>query len=48
MKVCRPVIFRINMTILILLTICSIWINIWTTGRAFRGKKYKQALYNMA
>ena len=46
---CRSVVQRIAVLILIVLTLASLWINLWTNGRAFRMvRKLKQGLYNLA
>ena len=46
---CKPVIFTLTMTILLLLTIASMWVNVWTSGQAFRAvRKFKQGIYNIA
>lgn len=46
---CRPVLLKLGMSIVIILTISSLWVNVWTSGRAFRSvRKFKQGLYNIA
>jgi hypothetical protein len=46
---CKNVIFRLNMSILIVLTLASLFVNLWSVGRAFRFvRKMKQNIYNMS
>ncbi len=45
----KSVISRISMSIVILLSFASLWVNVITSGRAFRAiRKSKQALYNIS
>lgn len=46
---CKPVVFKLAVSIVIILTSASLWVNVWTTGRAFRAvRKFKQGIYNIA
>jgi cation transport ATPase len=46
---CRPIIMKLIMSIIIVLTVSSMWINVWVTGRAFRAvRKLKQGSYNVS
>ena len=46
---CKSVIFRLNMSIMVILTAASLWINVITTGQMFRAiRKFKQGIYNVA
>lgn len=46
---CRPVVFRLSMSIVVILTTASLWVNVWTSGRTFRAvRKFKQGVYNVA
>lgn len=46
---CRGIIKRIMFLIIIILTLSSLWVNVITTGRAFRAiRKFKQGVYNIA
>lgn len=48
-KNCRPVIFKLTMSIIIILTTASLWVNVYTSGRMFRAiRKFKQGIYNVA
>lgn len=46
---CRIVIQKSLLSILIILTFCSLWVNVFTSGRAFRAvRKFKQGVYNVS
>lgn len=46
---CSAVVFNISISILIILTMASMWVNVITTGRSFRAiRKFKQGIYNIA
>lgn len=46
---CKAVIFKLSVSIVVILTTASLWVNVWTTGRAFRAvRKFKQGIYNIA
>jgi hypothetical protein len=46
---CKPVIFKLVMSTVMILTAASLWINVYTTGRAFRAvRKFKQGIYNVS
>lgn len=46
---CREVITKLSTCILIILTLASMWVNVWITGRAFKAvRKFKQGIYNVA
>lgn len=46
---CQPVVFKLMMSIVIILSISSLWVNVWTSGRTFRAlRKFKQQIYNIA
>ena len=46
---CRSVIFKLNVSIIIVLTLASMWVNIFSSGRSFRFlRKFKQGIYNVA
>jgi hypothetical protein len=46
---CRHIILRLSMSIVVILTTASLWVNLWTSGRAFRSvRKFKQGIYNVA
>ncbi len=46
---CAPVIFRLCISNVIILTLSSLWVSVWTSGRAFRSiRKFKQGIYNIA
>ena len=48
-KSCEPLLFTLIFIVVILLTISSLWVNVWTSGRGFRAlRKFKQGLYNIA
>lgn len=45
---CRKVVLRISISAIIILTFASMWISVWTSGRAFRAiRKFKQGVYNI-
>lgn len=45
---CEPIITTICYSMMIILTLASSWVSIWTSGRAFRAiRKSKQGLYNI-
>jgi hypothetical protein len=45
---CSPVIKRINLAMLVLLSMTSLWVAIGNNARAFRGiRKFKQGMYNI-
>ncbi len=47
--VCAPIINKLCVSNVILLTISSLWVSVWTSGRAFRSiRKFKQGIYNIA
>ncbi len=46
---CRPVVLKIVMSIVVVLTTASLWVSVWTSGRAFRTiRRFKQGIYNVA
>jgi hypothetical protein len=46
---CRTIIRRLSMSIVVILTTASLWVNVFTSGRAFRAvRKFKQGVYNVA
>jgi hypothetical protein len=46
---CKPVVFKLIMNIVLILTLSSLWINVFTSGRSFRAlRKFKQAVYNIS
>jgi hypothetical protein len=46
---CRHIILKLSMSIVVILTAASLWVNVWTSGRAFRSiRKFKQGVYNIA
>lgn len=46
---CKAIIHRICISNVIILTISSLWVSVWTSGRAFRSiRKFKQGIYNIA
>lgn len=46
---CKRVIVQLSISIVIVLTIASLWVNIKSTGRSFRAiRKFKQGIYNVA
>jgi hypothetical protein len=46
---CKNVITRLSVSIIIILTMASLWVNVWTTGRSFKAvRKFKQSIYNVA
>lgn len=46
---CSPIVFRLLMSNVVILMIASLWVNVITTGRAFRFiRKLKQGIYNIA
>lgn len=46
---CKSIINRICISNVIILTISSLWVSVWTSGRAFRSiRKFKQGIYNIA
>lgn len=46
---CSPIVFRLLMSDVVILMIASLWVNVITTGRAFRFiRKLKQGIYNIA
>lgn len=46
---CRYIIQRIMIAIVIILGVASLWINVITSGKAFRAiRKFKQGIYNIA
>jgi hypothetical protein len=46
---CKTVIFRLSLSIVIILTTASLWVNVWTSGRSFRAlRKFKQGIYNVS
>jgi len=46
---CTKIIFRLNMSIIIILCTASLWVNLITSGRMFRAiRKFKQGVYNIA
>jgi hypothetical protein len=46
---CQKIIFKLTISIIILLTVASLWVNVWTSGRGFRAlRKFKQGVYNIA
>jgi hypothetical protein len=47
--ICREIIEKISISIMILLTIGSLWVSTYTTGRTFRAlRKLKQGIYNVS
>lgn len=46
---CKAVVSRLTLSIIIILTTASLWVNVITTGRAFRAiRKFKQGVYNIS
>lgn len=46
---CKDTIFRLIMNCVVVLSLSSLWVNVITTGRAFRAiRKFKQGSYNIA
>lgn len=46
---CRRVISQLSLSIIIILTLASMWVNVFTSGRMFRAvRKFKQGIYNIA
>lgn len=46
---CKEVVARLALSIIIILTTASLWVNVITTGRAFRAiRKFKQGIYNIS
>lgn len=46
---CKNLVFKILISIVIIMTIISMWVNVFVTGRAFRAlRKFKQGIYNIA
>lgn len=46
---CSSIIFKLLMSNVVILMISSLWVNVITTGRAFRFvRKFKQGVYNIA
>lgn len=46
---CSSIVFRLLMSDVVILMIASLWVNVITTGRAFRFiRKLKQGIYNIA
>lgn len=46
---CSPIVNKLCVSNVILLTMASLWVSVWTSGRAFRFiRKFKQGLYNIA
>ena len=46
---CMKIVFRLCVSIIIILTTASLWVNVITTGRSFRAiRKFKQGIYNVA
>jgi hypothetical protein len=46
---CEPIVFRLLMSDVVILLMASLWVNVITTGRAFRFiRKLKQGIYNIA
>jgi hypothetical protein len=46
---CKSVVYRLTLSIIIILTTASLWVNVITSGRAFRAiRKFKQGIYNIS
>jgi hypothetical protein len=46
---CRIVVTKLIMSAVVILTVASLWISVWNSGRAFRAiRKFKQGIYNVA
>jgi len=46
---CKAVVSRLTLSIIIILTTASLWVNVITSGRAFRAiRKFKQGVYNIS
>jgi hypothetical protein len=46
---CEQIVTSICVYNIIILTISSLWVSVWTSGRAFRSiRKFKQGIYNIA
>lgn len=46
---CRQVVKLLIISSTVILSIASLWVNIWTSGQAFRAvRKFKQGVYNMS
>lgn len=46
---CAPIINKLCISNVVLLTLSSLWVSVWTSGRAFRSiRKFKQGIYNIA
>lgn len=46
---CEKIVTSICVYNIIILTISSLWVSVWTSGRAFRSiRKFKQGIYNIA
>lgn len=46
---CMKIIFKLSISTIIILTAASLWINVWTSGQAFRAvRKFKQGIYNVS
>ena len=46
---CKTVVSRLSLSIIIILTIASMWVNVISSGRAFRMvRKFKQGVYNIS
>ena len=46
---CMNIIFKLSISIVIILTTASLWVNVITSGRSFRAiRKFKQGIYNVS
>lgn len=46
---CKRLVFHIMLSIIIIMTIISLWVNLFNSGRSFRAlRKFKQGIYNIA
>lgn len=46
---CKAVVSKLTLSIIIILTTASLWVNVITSGRAFRAiRKFKQGVYNIS
>lgn len=48
-ETCRSIVSKLSVSIVVILATASLWVNIYTSGRAFRAvRKFKQGIYNIS